>query len=382
MIPYGRHWVDDSDVEAVISVLRSDWLTTGPTVDAFEHALASLAGARHGVAVSSGTAALHVAMFAAGIGPGDEVIVPAITFVATANAALYLGATPVFVDLEPDTLLLEPDRVRDALTARTRAIVAVDYGGQPCDYDALRQIADARGLTLIGDACHSLGASYKGRRVGTLADLTVLSFHPVKHITTGEGGMVLTDRADWASRMRAFRNHGITKDHRRRAQQATWEYEMEDLGYNYRITDFQSALGISQLSRLSRGLQRRTALAGRYDEALRDLPLAPLVRHPDRTHAHHLYVVRLALERLTRGREHVFQELRRRDIGVNVHYLPVYLHPYYRRRFGTGPGLCPVAERAYERILTLPLHPRLKDAEVELVIEATREVLAAARRPE
>jgi perosamine synthetase len=382
MIPYGRHWVDDSDVEAVISVLRSDWLTTGPTVDEFERGVARLTGAPHAVAVSSGTAALHTAMFAAGIGPGHEVIVPAITFVATANAALYLGATPVFVDLEPDTLLIDAGRVGDAVTSRTKAIVAVDYGGQPCDYDSLRQIADARGLTLIADACHSLGASYKGRSVGTLADLTVLSFHPVKHITTGEGGMVLTDRADWDSRMRTFRNHGITKDHRRRAQQETWEYEMEELGYNYRITDFQSALGISQLSRLQRWLERRTAQAERYDEALRELPVAPLVRHPDRTHAYHLYVVRLMLERLTRGREQVFKELRRRNVGVNVHYRPVYLHPYYRRRFGTGPGLCPAAERAYERMLTLPLHPRLKDDEVELVIEATREVLAASRPAE
>ncbi len=372
MIPYGRQWLDEDDLAAVEAVLRSDLITTGPKVAEFERGLADYLGAGEAVAVSSGTAALHTAMYAAGIGQGDEVILPPITFVATANAVLFQGGRPVFADVDPDTLLLSPESVQTRITDRTKAIVAVDYAGQPCDYDPLVEIAGRHGLILIADGCHALGAEYKGRKVGTLADLTVFSFHPVKHITTGEGGMVLTDNPDFAERMRRFRNHGITADYSRRGRQGTWFYEMVDIGYNYRITDFQCALGISQLRKLPGWLERRRAIAGCYDDHFRDIPgVEPLGVRPDVLHAYHLYVIRLDPELLQIDRSELFSALHQAGIGVNVHYIPVHLHPFYRQRFGTGPGLCPVAEAAYERIITLPVFPCMSDMDVQDVIIAT-----------
>jgi perosamine synthetase len=373
MIPYARQSVNDDDVEAVVEVLRSDWLTTGPKTEAFEAACADFVGAKHAVAVSSGTAALHAAMYAAGVGPGDEVIVPAITFVASANAAVYQGATPVFADVLPDTLCVDPDSIKKKITARTKAIVAVDYAGQPCDYDALATIAACHGLALIGDACHALGAEYKGRKVGGLADLTVFSFHPVKHITTGEGGMVATADRELAALMRRFRNHGVNANHHERSRKDTWYYEMEDIGYNYRITDFQCALGLSQLRRLPAQLAARRAIAKRYDEAFAAFPhVKPLGVSPLVTHSYHLYVIRLQGRRRG-GRAELFAQLRQKGIGVNVHYMPVHLHPYYRRRFGYGEGLCPVAEQAYEGILSLPMFPGLTAEQVTQVIAAVYE---------
>ena len=380
-IPYGRQWVDDEDVRAVVEVLRSDWLTTGPMVDRFEAAVAEFTGAAHAVAIANGTAALHASIYAAGIGPGDEVIVPAMTFAASANCAVYQGAKPVFADVERDTLLLDPARVEGLITPRTKAVVAVDYAGQPCDYDALREIADRHGLLLIDDASHAIGGEYKGRAVGTLADLNTFSFHPVKHITTGEGGAVTTGDPELARRLRLFRNHGITTDHRQREQQGSWFYEMVDLGYNYRLNDLQCALGVSQLRRLRGWVARRREIARRYDEAFAELKtVEPLGVRPDALHAYHIYVVRLNLERLKVGRAEVFQRLRAQGIGVNVHYIPVHLHPFYRERFGTGPGLCPVAEEAYERIVTLPLFPAMRDDDVEAVVEAVRGVEGAHAR--
>jgi perosamine synthetase len=373
MIPYARQSVNDDDVEAVIEVLRSDWLTTGPKTEAFEAACADFVGAKHAVAVSSGTAALHAAMYAAGVGPGDEVIVPAITFVASANAAVYQGATPVFADVLTDTLCVDPDSLKKKITARTKAIVAVDYAGQPCDYDALATIAACHGLALIGDACHALGAEYKGRKVGGLADLTVFSFHPVKHITTGEGGMVAAADPKLAALMRRFRNHGVNANHHERSRKDTWRYEMEDIGYNYRITDFQCALGLSQLGRLPAQLAARRAIAKRYDEAFAALPhVRPLGVSPQVSHSYHLYVIRLQ-GRWRGGRAELFAQLRQKGIGVNVHYMPVHLHPYYRRRFGYGAGLCPVAERAYEEILSLPMFSGLTAEQVTQVIAAVYE---------
>jgi perosamine synthetase len=371
MIPYARQSVSDDDVAAVIEVLRSDWLTTGPKTEAFETAFADCAGARHAVAVSSGTAALHAAMYAAGIGPGDEVIVPAITFVATANAAVYQGGTPVFADVLPETLVVDPDSIEQKITSLTKAIVGVDYAGQPCDYDALGRIARRHGLTLIGDACHALGAEYKGRKAGTLADLTVFSFHPVKHITTGEGGMVTTADPKLAALMRRFRNHGVGTNHHERSKKDTWYYEMEDIGYNYRISDFQCALGLSQLARLSAQIATRRAIAKRYDEAFAALPaVRPLAVSEHVAHAYHLYVIALQSGGWGGSRDQLFVHLRKRGIGVNVHYLPVHLHPYYRRRFGYAKGQYPAAEKAYEDILSLPMYPAMTGAEVEQVIEA------------
>lgn len=375
-IPYGRQWVDDDDLAAVAAVLRSDWLTTGPKVADFEATVAAYTGAREGVAVSSGTAALHAAMHAAGIGPGDEVIIPPLTFVATANSVVFLGGTPVFADVDPDTLLIDAEKVRARITPRTKAIVAVDYAGCPCDYQALQDLAGQHGLVLVADACHSLGASYRGQKVGTLADLTVFSFHPVKHITTGEGGMVMTDNPEWAAAMRRFRNHGLSTDHRQRTQQGTWRYEMTELGYNYRLTDFQCALGMSQLAKLDAWVARRREIARGYDGELAGLPGISLLRTPPRAaSSYHLYAILLKLEHLAADRGQVFQALRARGIGVNVHYLPVHLHPYYREHFQTRAGDCPVAEKAYERLLSLPIFPAMSGDDQAQVIAALREIL-------
>ena len=366
-LPYGSQVIAEDDLAAVEAALRSAWLTTGPQVNTFEEAVADYAGARHGVAVSSGTAALHAAMAAIGVGPGDEVIVPAMTFAATANAVIYQGGTPIFADVESDTLLLDPESVAARITNKTKAVVAVDYAGHPCGYEALKAITDHHGVRLVADACHSLGAAYHGRPVGTLADCTIFSFHPVKHITTGEGGMVVTDDPDLALRMRRFRNHGISTDHRQREAQGTWQYAMVELGFNYRITDFQCALGSSQLAKLPAFLARRRQLARLYTQALAPLAtLAPLSVRPQVNPAWHLYVVRLLGEN---PREIIFQGLRERGIGVNVHYLPVYWHPFYQQRFGYPKGLCPVAEAAYETILSLPLWPGMTDDQVERVTQ-------------
>jgi perosamine synthetase len=375
MIPYGRQSLDDSDVAAVVEVLQSSWLTTGPRVEEFERAFAAATGAREAVAVSNGTAALHAAMHALEIQPGDEVIVPTMTFAASANCVVYQGGTPVFADVDPDTLLIDPASVERLITPRTRAVVAVDYAGQPCAYDALRDVALPHGVRIVDDASHSLGGSLDGRPVGTLAELNTFSLHPVKIITTGEGGVITTDDPALATRMRRFRNHGIDSDHRQREQRGSWVYEMNDLGYNYRLTDFQCALGTSQLRKLPAWSERRRAIAARYDEAFAALPsVAPLAVRDGVEHAYHLYVIRLDTENTGLDRARVFAELREAGIGVNVHYIPVHLHPFYRERFGTRAGLCPAAEAAYERILSLPIFPLMSDADCDRVVEAVARV--------
>jgi perosamine synthetase len=359
----------------VVEVLRSDWLTTGPKVGEFERAFAEAAGARDAVAVSNGTAALHAAMDAVGIGPGDEVIVPAITFVASANAVVFQGGTPVIADVDPERLLLDPRAVERRLSDRTKAIVAVDYAGHPCDYDALQALADRRGIALVADACHALGGAYRGRKVGSLARLSTFSLHAVKTITAGEGGVVTTDDAALAERMRRFRNHGISADFRTREAQGSWRYEMEELGYNYRLTDLQCALAASQLKRLEAWVARRQQIARRYDAAFEGVSGArPIPSAPDVAHGRHLYVLMLE-PGLAAQRPRVFSALREAGIGANVHYLPVHLHAFYRQRFGTRPGDNPVAEAAYERLITLPLYAAMSDADAARVIEVTTEVL-------
>jgi perosamine synthetase len=372
LLPYGRQWVGEDDVEAVAQVLRSDWLTTGPAVEEFERAFALFTGTAHAVAVCNGTAALHAAMAALGIGPGDEVIVPAITFVATANAVVYQGGTPVFVDVDPETLLVDSEDVRRRITPRTRAIAAVDYAGQPCDYAALRAIASEHKLALVADACHALGGSDQGRPVGSLADLSTFSLHPVKPIATGEGGMIVTDNHELAARMRVFRNHGITTDFRQREKVGAFFYEMTELGYNFRLSDIHCALGISQLRKLPGWVRRRQEIAAQYDRAFAGHALVqPLAKRAGVSHGYHLYVIRLAP---SLDRAAIFRALRDEGIGVNVHYLPVYLHPFYREKFGGAPGQCPMAEKAYASILSLPIFPRMTDADVEDVITAVHRV--------
>ncbi|HEY4942178.1 MAG TPA: UDP-4-amino-4,6-dideoxy-N-acetyl-beta-L-altrosamine transaminase [Rhizomicrobium sp.] len=375
-LPYGRQEIGDADIKAVVEALCSDWLTTGPRVGQFEKAFAGFCGAGEGVAVNSGTAALHAAMRALRLGAGDEVIVPAITFAASANAAVYEGATPVFADVEAGTLLIDPERVADLITPNTRAIVAVDYAGQPADYAALRALAKGRGIKIVADACHAPGATYMGCKVGTLADISCFSFHPVKHLTTCEGGMALTDDAALAAHMRRFRNHGISTDHRQRDAEGTFAYDMVELGYNYRLPDVQCALGLAQLTRLPQWLAKRRQVASWYEDALLGIAHArPLRVHADRTHAYHLFVVRLDLAKLKIGRARAFQHLRANGIGANVHYAPVYLHSFYRAR-GYAPGLCPVAEAAYEQILTLPMFPAMTRADVTRVAGVLAELAA------
>lgn len=380
MLPYGHQSLDELDIQAVVQVLRSDWLTTGPKVAAFEEAFAERVGARYAVAVSSGTAALHAAIYAAGVGAGDQAIVPAMTFVASANCVRYQGGDVVFADVQQDTLNLDHLDVESHIGPRTRAIVTVDYGGQPCDLDELLELAQAHGLLVIEDAAHALGARYRGRPVGSVAHLTTFSLHPVKHITTGEGGVVTTNDEDLARRLRTFRNHGITTDHREREAVSSWLYEMVDLGYNYRLTDIQCALGLSQLRKLSGWLARRREIVKTYNTAFSEMPeIELLVALPDREAAWHLYVIRLDLDRLQGSRADIFRALRAENIGVNVHYIPVPWHPYYQR-LGYAKGGWPVAEAAYERLITLPLWPGLTDRDVEDVILAVERVVRHFRR--
>ncbi len=373
-IPYGRQCIDGQDLKAVTDALTSGWLTTGPKVAEFEQTVAEMSGAAHGVAVNSGTAALHAAMYAFDIKEGDEVIVPPMTFAASANCVAYMKATPVFADVDPETLLIDPAEVEKKITPRTRGIIAVDYAGQPCDYVALRKIADKHGIFLAADGCHSIGGSLHDKKVGTLADITLYSFHPVKHMTTGEGGMAVTDNAEYDKRMRIFRNHGITADFR---QRDGWFYEMQDLGFNYRITDFQCALGLSQLSRLPEWIARRREIAAMYDREFAEMEgLSPLGKLDGAKHAYHLYVINLQGENRSEKRKQVFNYLREHGLGVQVHYIPVHLHPYYKDNFGTHKGLCPVAEQAYEGLISLPMFPLMEDEDVEYVVETVKNALA------
>ena len=376
LLPYGQQSIDESDIDSVVETLRSDWLTTGPKVAEFEEAMAAWVDAKYAVSFSSGTAALHAAAFAAGLQPRDEAITSPLTFVATANCVLYQGATPIFADVLEDTLNLDPDLAATRITARTKAILPVDYAGHPADLDSVLQLAERHGLTVIEDACHALGAEYRGRRVGGVAHMTVFSFHPVKHLTTGEGGMVTTDNPVFAETLRRFRNHGISSDARQRQRAGQWHYEMVLLGFNYRLTDIACALGLQQMKKLEANLARRRQIAAHYTSEFRSMTgvVAPVVR-PDVNPAWHLYPIRLDLTELSAGRGELFQALRAENIGVNVHYIPVHRHPYYRDRFGYKGGEFPVAEAAYECLISLPMFNSMSDNDVEDVVCAVRKVV-------
>lgn len=378
LLPYGRQLIEESDIAAVVETLRSDWLTTGPKVEEFEEAFAEFVGAKHAVSFSSGTAALHAACFAAGLKAGDEAITTPLTFAATANCVLYQDAAPIFVDVEPDTLNIDPDKVAEQITSRTRVVLPVDYAGHPASLQPILDLARQHGLIVIEDAAHALGGVYRNRRIGGIADITTFSFHPVKHLTTGEGGMVTTNNAGWAETLRRFRNHGISSDARKRQAQAQWQYEMVMLGYNYRLTDIACSLGLSQLARLDENLRRRREIAARYSSVFERIPgvVPPAVRD-DAKSAWHLYPIQVDPSKLTVGRAEVFAALRAENIGVNVHYIPVHLHPYYRERFGDRTGLCPIAEKAYERLISLPMFHGMSDDDVDDVICAVTKVASA-----
>ena len=379
LLPYGRQTIDAADEQAVIDALRSDFLTTGPRVDAFEEAFAALVGAKYAVAFSNGTAALHGAAHAAGLRAGDEAITTPMTFAATANCVRYEGATAVFADVRPDTLNIDPAAIARAVTPKTRALLPVDYTGAPADLDECLGIARPRGLIVIEDAAHALGATYKDRPVGSIAHMTTFSLHPVKQITTAEGGMVTTNEPELAERLRRFRNHGITVEYSTRGARGSWFYDIVEVGMNYRLTDLQCALGLSQLRKLPAWLRRRREIAARYDAAFKDMPalITPVVPG-DRESAWHLYVVRFNTASLHRDRGAVFAALRAENIGVNVHYIPVHLHTAYEG--ASGRGRFPIAEQAYDEMVTLPIWPGMQDGDVDDVITAVQRVIDAYRK--
>jgi perosamine synthetase len=381
LLPYGRQSVDEADIQAVVEVLRSDWLSTGPKVPEFEEAFAGRVGAAYAVSFSSGTAALHAAAFAAGLKSGDEAITTPMTFAATANCVLYQGATPVFADVSADTLNLDPGQIEKKISTRTKAILPVDYAGHPAELAPILEIARRHGLVVVEDACHALGAEHDGRRVGSVADMTVFSFHPVKHITTGEGGMVATNSLQLAETLQRFRNHGISSDARQRQSAGQWHYEMVLLGFNYRLPDIVCALGIQQLKKLDANLARRREIAALYTAAFREISgvIPPTVR-PEANPAWHLYPIRLDLEKLSADRAQIFRALRAENIGVNVHYIPVHSHPYYRERFGYKGGEFPVAEDAYTRLISLPMFHGMSDQDVKDVIAAVAKVSSTYSR--
>ena len=365
-IPYGTQWIDDDDINEVVNVLRSDWITTGPKIREFEDALCSYIGCKHCVVVNSGTSALDIAVQALDQPEGSEVITTPFTFVATSNAIIYNGLKPVFADICSDTFNIDPEDIRRKITDDTKAIIYVDYAGQPCNIKAIREIADEFNLYLIEDACHAIGAEYEGRKVGNFADLTIFSFHPVKHITTGEGGAVVTNNEGLYERLSLLRSHGIDKDTKDRyGPDASWAYDMKYLGRNYRITDFQAALGISQLKKLDWFVDKRNELALRYQDILGDVDgvTLPVVKGNAR-HAWHLYTILLD-ESI--DRDEFFKYMRSANIGVNLHYIPVYRHSYYVENFGFDAEEYPVTEDVFKRIITLPLFPRMSEHELTYI---------------
>lgn len=371
-IPYGKQDIDDDDIQAVVEVLKSDYLTTGPLITKFEQIVANYVGAKYAVAVSNGTAALHVACLAAGIKEGDEVITTPITFVASANCVLYCGATPVFADINPETYNIDPNDIKKKITSKTKAIIAVHFTGQPCELDEIHEIAEEYNLLVIEDAAHSLGAKYKSKMIGSISNLTTFSFHPVKHITTGEGGMITTNDGDLYKKLLLFRSHGITREpSEMNTYDGDWYYQQMDLGYNYRITDIQCALGISQMNKIDKFILRRKEIAARYNELLNDCSGIILPKQLDGcNNSWHLYVIQV----VGKGRKYIFNELRNKNIGVNVHYIPVYTQPYYKEH-GYDKVICPHSEEVYQNFISLPMYFTLTNEEQDYVINQLKELL-------
>ncbi|GGF91393.1 UDP-4-amino-4,6-dideoxy-N-acetyl-beta-L-altrosamine transaminase [Paenibacillus abyssi] len=381
MLAYGAQWLDETDIEAVVSVLRSDFITQGPKIAEFERKVAAYAGASYAVAFSSGTGALHGACYAAGIQAGDEVITTSMTFLASSNCVLYCGGTPVFADIHPETYNIDPEDISSKITTRTKAIIPVDYTGQPVQIDRIMELARDNGLVVIQDAAHSIGAEYKGRRVGSWADMTMFSFHPVKHVTTGEGGIIVTNNEDYYKKLLLFRNHGMTKDPDDLLKNdGPWYYEMQNLGYHYRMTDIQAALGASQMDKLDEYVKRRRDIAAYYTKEIAEIEgIQVPVQYQDASSSWHLYVIRFDAGRFNASRKEIFEALRAENIGVHVHYIPVHLQPYYQK-LGYLQGSCPVAEAVYQQIITLPLFPRMTDRDAEDVITALRKIAAYYRK--
>ncbi len=374
---YGHQYIDEADMNAVLNVMRSDFLTCGPEIEKLERKLCKFTGAKYAVVVSNGTAALHAACYAAGVSDNDEVITTPITFAASANCALYCGAKPVFADIDYDTYNISPEEIREKVTDRTKVVVAVDYTGQAAALDEIRAICNKNSIVLIEDAAHSIGTRYKGVPVGKIADMTTFSFHPVKTITGGEGGAILTDNKDYYQRLLLFRSHGITRNQELMDEKSegSWYYQQIDLGYNYRMTDMQAALISSQLDKLDMFKRRRKEIVDRYNAAFSDIPELVIQKEiPESDTARHLYIAQFNLEMLNGSRREIFDALSAENVCCNVHYIPVYYFPYYKS-LGYKKGICPNAEKLYERIISLPLYYSMTDEDVESVIAAVKKVI-------
>ncbi len=376
-LSYGKQSIDEDDIQEVIKVLRSDYLTTGPCVKIFEENIANYVGAKYAVAFSNGTAALHGACFAAGIGEGDEVIVSPMTFAASSNAILYCGGIPIFCDIDINTGNIDVSKIEEKITSKTKAIIPVDFAGHSVDMDEIMKIADKYNLVVIEDGAHALGGEYKNKKIGNGAHMTEFSFHPVKPITTGEGGIITTNDKELYDRLIRFRSHGITRDKKFliNKNEGPWYYEQLELGFNYRLTDIGAALGVSQLKKLDKFIERRREIANIYNEAFKDIDEIEIpIEYDYAKSGYHIYVIKLKLEKLCKTHKEIFIELQNNNIGANVHYIPVYYHPYYKK-LGYEKGLCKAAEEFYERIITLPLHSSITDEEITYIISKVREII-------
>lgn len=379
---YGHQYLDEADVQAVVDVLHSDYLTCGPKITELEQKLCELTGAKYAVVCSNDTAALHIACMAAGVSDGDEVITTPITFLASANCALYCGAKPVFADIDEKTYNMDPKAMEQAITPKTKAVVAVDYTGQVVDLDAIMEICHRNNIVVIEDAAHSIGTKYKGKPVGSIADMTTFSFHPVKTVTSGEGGAVLTDNEELYRKLLLHRSHGMTREQSQmtRESEGGWYYQMIDMGYNYRMTDMQAALLISQLDKLPMFSARRKEIVARYNEAFAKLPELVVQEELEGSDStRHLYILRINPEKLSIDRKQFFDAMAAENIMCNVHYIPIYLQPYYEK-LGYQPGLCPKAEKLYQEMMSLPLYYAMSDQDVEDVIAAVRKIVDYYRK--
>ncbi|CDB75734.1 UDP-4-amino-4,6-dideoxy-N-acetyl-beta-L-altrosamine transaminase [Clostridium sp. CAG:265] len=380
-LAYGKQTIDDDDIDNVVSVLKGEYLTTGPIVNKFENSILNYVGSKYAVAVSNGTAALHMACHVAGISKGDEVLVPAITFAASSNCVLYCGGTPVFVDVDPYSYNINVNEIKKKINDKTKAIIVVDFAGQSVDMDSILQIAEEYNLIVIEDAAHAFGSEYKNKKVGIKAHMTTFSFHPVKPITTGEGGAVVTNSKELYEKMLLFRSHGITRNCEFMTEnQGPWYYEQIDLGYNYRLTDIQSALGLSQIKKIDKFIKKRREIVKIYNENFKDIDeiVIPFEYEYSKS-GYHIYVLLLNLNKLKCDRKTIFEALQAENIGVNVHYLPVYLHPYYRE-LGYKKGSCPIAEDIYNKMITIPLFPSMSNKDIEDVIKAVKKVINYYRK--
>jgi|YelNatPaOPRAMG01_1025707.scaffolds.fasta_scaffold54762_2 UDP-4-amino-4,6-dideoxy-N-acetyl-beta-L-altrosamine transaminase len=375
-VPFASPLISDDEIAEVVDTLKSGWLTTGPKVQRFEKEFAQFVGSKYAIAVSSCTAALHLALVATGIGPGDEVITTPFTFVATANVILHVGAKPIFVDIRPDTFNIDVEKISAVITPKTRAIIPVHYAGQPCEMDEIMEIATKHKLLVIEDAAHAIAAEYKGRKVGTIGDVTCFSFYATKNLMTGEGGMVTTNHAELAEKIRILSLHGMSKDAwKRYTATGSWYYEVLSPGYKYNMTDIQASLGIHQLQKLEIFQKRREEIVKAYNQAFAGLDaVVPPFVQPGVKHAWHLYVIKIVPERLKIDRNRFIEALKEEGVGTSVHFIPVHLHPYYREKFGFKRGDFPRAEEAYDRVISLPLYPKMSDEDVGHVIEAVRKV--------